>query len=36
MGPRFSEPLLIRVASRFEAATKARKPPRFIRPGIVI
>ena len=31
MGRAFSEPTLIRVASGFEAATRARKPPRFLR-----
>jgi amidase len=31
MGRAFSEPALIRVASGFEAATRARKPPRFLR-----
>jgi amidase len=36
MGRAFSEPVLIRIASGFEAATKARKPPRFIRPGVII
>jgi len=36
MGTAFSEPTLIKVASGFEAVTRARRPPRFIRPGIVI
>jgi amidase len=36
MGTAFSEPTLIRIASGFEAVTKARKPPKFIPPGIVI
>jgi amidase len=36
MGRAFSEPVLIKIASGFEAVTKARRPPTFIRPGIVI
>jgi amidase len=36
MGTAFSEPTLIKIASGFEAATKARRPPRFIRPSLVI
>ena len=36
MGTAFSEPTLIKLASGFEAATKARRPPRFVRPSLVI
>jgi amidase len=36
MGRAFSEPTLIRIASGFEAATQARKPPQFVRPSLVI
>jgi amidase len=36
MGTAFSEPTLIKIASGFEAVTRARRPPTFIRPGIVI
>jgi amidase len=36
MGTAFSEPTLIRLASGFEAVTRARRTPQFIRPGIVI
>jgi amidase len=36
MGTAFSEPKLIKLASGFEAVTKARRPPQFIRPGIII
>jgi len=36
MGTAFSEPKLIRLASGFEAVTRARRPPQFIRPGIII
>jgi len=36
MGTAFSEPTLIKLASGFEAVTRARRPPQFIRPGIII
>jgi len=36
MGRAFSEPTLLRLASGFEAATRARKPPQFVRAGPVI
>jgi amidase len=35
MGRAFSEPTLIRIASGFEAATRARKPPQFVRASLV-
>ncbi|HXM59056.1 MAG TPA: amidase [Candidatus Dormibacteraeota bacterium] len=36
MGTAFSEPTLIKLASGFEAVTKARRPPKFISPQIII
>ncbi len=36
MGTAWSEPTLIKLASGFEAATKARKPPKFIPASTVI
>jgi amidase len=36
MGTAFTEPKLIKIASGFEAATKARKPPKFIPATLVI
>ena len=36
MGPAFSEPALIKLASGFEAVTKARRPPKFLSPSLVI
>jgi hypothetical protein len=35
MGRAYSEPTLIRIASGFEAATHARKPPQFVRASLV-
>ena len=35
MGRAFSEPTLIRIASGFEAATRARKAPQFVRASLV-
>ena len=36
MGSAFTEPKLIKIASGFEAATRARKPPKFIPDSLVI
>ena len=36
MGTAFSEPALIKLASGFEAVTKARRPPKFLSPSLVI
>ena len=36
MGTAWSEPKLIKIASGFEAVTKARKPPTFIPASTVI